>query len=451
MNTIAYQLNYILGSLGYRYRIGRSRSTPSHIIVSVYFPIGERITELFRRMDEFALYLGVEELEVKQRAGYMDFIIPREDREILYLTDILKRIESHNSKILEKELSFPLGLDQDNKIRITSLSQPETCQIGIVGQSGSGKTVSLKGIIYTLAKYHTPEDIKFLICDPTDSLDIFNGLPHLIGEEIASSQEDIEKAINYAIGELEHRYQHKIRDSYALILIIDETATALNQNPSLIDKLQFIVSNGRKYNTHLILSSQKFSDKYFKGSSVLLSNIGLKLIFRVANSTDSGILEAGLKANKLLGAGDCYAIATSTERVQFPYISDEEIIEFIEEQEQIIKYENSFEVAEKTNYSLCLVKGGREKDNFRWDIERVKEIPKEIWTYLQNIDGVSVRELEKAPLPYNRAIEIRRALGKIEGLLGAPPDGKSPAPINKEILQEILSVITDDKIASSVK
>jgi len=453
MNYIAYQLSSILSSLGYSHRRLRVRYTPSHLVIAIQFPIGQRISDLYRKLDDIALWLGVGELDIKQRCGYLDFLISRPDRIYIELSDILNRVESYNPSILTKGLRFPLGVDQDSRIRIADLQDPSTVHIGICGQSGSGKSVAVKDIIYSLARYHDPDNLKLIIIDPTGSLDMFDYLPLLIGNTIASDKESIERSVRYATEELKTRYKDKIRDAFSLVVVVDELAIAMKNSPELVEMLQYIVSLGRKKDVHLIISSQKFSDRYFSGSSVLLSNISLKIIFKVSNATDSGILGSGLKADKLLGSGDAYCIASSTERIQFPFISDKEILEFIGEQDRIARYEDIFEVENETKFSLHLIRGGLEEEKSqeaisKWNINLLQDIPDEVWSYLKEDDGVSVRRLRDGlEVSKDKATKIRDRLDKIEGLLGDAPDGKSPRPINKKVLEEILTVLASVRMS----
>jgi len=131
----------------------------------------------------------------------------------------------------------------------------------IAGQTGSGKSVVINGII-TTALYDAPGQREFILIDPKRvELSQYRNLPHCI--VYASEQEQIQQALYQAVNIIESRYkamqkagEKKYTGSH-IYIIIDELADLLTVNKRFyLPLLQRIGQIGRAANIHLVCATQ---------------------------------------------------------------------------------------------------------------------------------------------------------------------------------------------------
>lgn len=132
----------------------------------------------------------------------------------------------------------------------------------IAGSTGSGKSVALNGIIYTLLVTKTPEKASFILCDPKRvELVQYKSVPHCIC--YASEPTEILSALKSAVDIMESRYKEmqykkvKLYDGGVIYVIIDELADVMTtyrkQAEPLLTRLAQL---GRAAKIHLIACSQ---------------------------------------------------------------------------------------------------------------------------------------------------------------------------------------------------
>lgn len=77
----------------------------------------------------------------------------------------------------------------------------------IAGSTGSGKSVCINSIITSIIYHSRPEDVKLMLIDPkVVELSVYNGIPHL-RTEVITNMKKAEGALNWAVREMEARYQ----------------------------------------------------------------------------------------------------------------------------------------------------------------------------------------------------------------------------------------------------
>jgi len=132
----------------------------------------------------------------------------------------------------------------------------------IAGKTGSGKSVVINGIIYSLLSQYFPEECKFVLVDPKRvELSSYKKLPHCL--YYASEKNQIEKAFTITMQEIENRYKimqrHGQRKYTAgqIYLIIDELADLILTNKKIVlPYLQRIAQIGRAAGIHIIAATQ---------------------------------------------------------------------------------------------------------------------------------------------------------------------------------------------------
>ena len=132
----------------------------------------------------------------------------------------------------------------------------------IAGKTGSGKSVVINGIIYTLLTSRFPSQCQFIFLDPKRvELVQYKNLPHCI--LYASEPGQPAQALKTALNITENRYkqmQRKRIKKYqggALYVIIDELADLMTTDKkNIVPSLQRLAQIGRAANIHIIAATQ---------------------------------------------------------------------------------------------------------------------------------------------------------------------------------------------------
>lgn len=178
----------------------------------------------------------------------------------------------------------------------------------VAGTTGSGKSETIKSLLCGLFTAHAPGDLQAAIVDPDgDHADDFRNVAHLNGLPVASAPEDIDNALAYAHAEYLARKRANDRTRPRFVLAIDEAEDALARATRL-DLVTAIARHGRKYRVHLLLATQKPSERTLP---TLLDKVLNRLVGLVGSAHISAHLtgQAGLDCHKLTGAGDFVHVA----------------------------------------------------------------------------------------------------------------------------------------------
>lgn len=131
----------------------------------------------------------------------------------------------------------------------------------VAGATGSGKSVILNGIIYTLL-HDSPAQVKFILIDPKRvELVQYKALPHCV--QYATEPADMVQALQHAIKITDARYQEMARQGLrkyqgaALYVVIDELADLMTTNKRQVQPLlQRLCQIGRAANVHVLAATQ---------------------------------------------------------------------------------------------------------------------------------------------------------------------------------------------------
>ena len=132
----------------------------------------------------------------------------------------------------------------------------------IAGATGSGKSVALNGIIYSLLMTRSPFDCQFVLLDPKRvELIQYADLPHVA--RYAADRADILRALTWADEEMDRRFSRmqslRLRDYDGphLYVIIDELADiTTTMKKEALPLLQRLAALGRAARVHVIACSQ---------------------------------------------------------------------------------------------------------------------------------------------------------------------------------------------------
>ena len=229
----------------------------------------------------------------------------------------------------------------------------------IAGATGSGKSVSIHGLITSLLYRNSPEDLKLIMIDPKRvELTLYNKIPHLLTPVITEAKKAI-LALKWAAKEMDQRYDiletEHVRDidSYHknilfpalkkldgkgeeaampepmpyIVIVIDELADIMSTYPRELEAAVVrLAQMSRAVGIHLIVSTQRPSVDIITG--LIKANIPARIALQVASQIDSRTILDMSGAEKLLGAGDLLYLSgdmAKPSRLQAPFISETEV------------------------------------------------------------------------------------------------------------------------------
>jgi S-DNA-T family DNA segregation ATPase FtsK/SpoIIIE len=205
------------------------------------------------------------------------------------------------------------------------LDLKETAQGGIgphglvVGATGSGKSELLRTLVAGLAATHSPDELAFVLVDFKGGATFapLAGLPHVAGM-VTNLQDDaaVVDRVRTALGAEQRRRQELLRDAGnlssvaehaarrregaeleplpTLLVIVDEFAELLAQEPDFVDVFVSIGRLGRSLGMHLLLASQRLDEGKLRG---LESHLSYRVCLRTFTTAESravlGVPDAG--------------------------------------------------------------------------------------------------------------------------------------------------------------
>lgn len=166
----------------------------------------------------------------------------------------------------------------------------------IAGSTGSGKSVTVNGIICNLLMERSPFSCGFILIDPKKvELVQYADLPHTV--TYASEPSDIVRSLSLAIEETETRFRSmqtsriKEYNGSDLYIIIDELADLMTtQKKETLPLLQRLAQIGRAAHVHVIACSQNIMAQTIP--TVLKCNFNTIVGLRTATAQQSRFLIA---------------------------------------------------------------------------------------------------------------------------------------------------------------
>jgi len=128
--------------------------------------------------------------------------IPNNRRQNVYLKELFAHPDFQRAK---SKLTLALGKDIEGKPFMADLAKMP--HVLIAGTTGSGKSVSVNGMILSILYKATPDDVRMLMIDPKMlELKLYDGIPHLLLPPVTDPKKAA-MALRWAVEEMERRYQ----------------------------------------------------------------------------------------------------------------------------------------------------------------------------------------------------------------------------------------------------
>lgn len=354
---IGLHIQEIIKQYGYDSRVVSYQRGPIITRYELTPPQGVKLGRITSLTDELKLNLAVKSIRMVAPIPGKNTIgieVPNKHRDDVYLGDILKDANALQSP---RDLNIIIGKDSITGDNV-AIDLNKLPHLLVAGTTGSGKSVSMNSMICSLIFTKSPDDVRFVMIDPKMvELALYEDIPHLLMPVITDPRKAT-KALSWAVQEMEIRYnlvsELKCRDlktynekvatslkfsrgrykhlPYIVIFIDELSDLMMVSGKELEDYITRISQKSRAVGIHLVMATQRPSVDVITG--LIKANCPARMAFHVAQKTDSKIILDYNGADALLGKGDfLYKSPTSPDlqRIQAPYISEDEIEQIVEE------------------------------------------------------------------------------------------------------------------------
>ena len=394
-----------------------------------------KINSIIAREDDLAMVLKAMSIRIVAPipgTSVVGFEIANTQREDVFMSDL---IVGEAWKKSTAQLPLLLGVDNTGNPVIQDLATMP--HLLVAGSTGSGKSVCMHSLLFSLLSRHTPETLRFVLIDPKRlEFAAYAEIPHLLFPIVVDAARAV-SVLKWVVCEMEHRYKIMaeacVRNIYEynkrckernepvlsyLVVMIDELADLMIVAGKEIElQLIRIAQMARAAGIHVVIATQRPSVDVVTG--LIKVNFPSRLACRVSSKIDSRtILDAG-GAEKLLGRGDMlylHGSAASLRRIHGAYVSESQV-------SRLTTYLRSIGrpvYVDLDAYASASKFGGS------GDME--DELYDHVLEAIKTMDDISISLLQrKFRIGFNRAARLIEQL-EADGLL-APPQGSKPRKV----------------------
>ena len=460
------QLEQALDEFKIKGRVVNARPGPVVTLFEFAPAPGQRIARVVSLADDIKRAMAAHSTRIAVVPGtsVIGIELPNEARTPVNLRQI---IDSDAFTDAKARLPLALGIDIAGNPTVADLARAP--HLLIAGTTGSGKSVSLNGMILSLLYALPPERLKLIMIDPKMlELSLYDRIPHLLSPVVTDPRRAI-VALKWAVREMEDRYEtmmklevrgildyneridQAIADGEAIIqrvqtgfdpdsgqpeyeerelplkpmpyivLIVDELADLMELAKKDIESsLQRLTQMGRAAGIHVITATQRPSVDVITGT--IKANIPSRISLYVRTKIDSRTILDEPGAEQLLRVGDMLFSSEGRRptRVHSAFVSTEEVQAVVQhlrnqgEPEFVDTLTNDSGAFMGDEDQADMFGGGEEEDAdgdlYQKAVQIVTNDQRASTSYIQR----------KLSIGYNRAARLIERMEN-EGLVG-PPD-----------------------------
>ena len=324
-----------------------------------------RITNLAKDLARALSTISVRVVEVIPGKSVVGLEIPNEQREIVYLSEVLQS-EAYDKA--RSPLTLALGKDISGNPSVANLGKMPHALIA--GTTGSGKSVAINAMVLSLLYKASPKEVRLIMIDPKMlELSVYEGIPHLL-TPVVTDMKEAANALRWCVGEMERRYRlmaalgvrniagynRKVQDAEKqgepipdpmfqlepgqegvevpnlqtlpyIVIIIDELADMMMVVGKKVEELICrLAQKARAAGVHLLLATQRPSVEVITG--LIKANIPTRIAFQVSSRVDSRTILDQMGAEHLLGYGDMLYMPPGgglPQRIHGAFVDDNEV------------------------------------------------------------------------------------------------------------------------------
>ncbi len=359
--------------------------------------------------------------------------VPNNTRAIVSFKSL---ISSEPMKSLKSKLGIVLGKDVGGRVHVYDIGKMP--HMLIAGTTGSGKSIFIHNILFSILYRASPQEVKIILIDPKRvELSHYSDIPHLLTPVVTDSRKAA-GSLNWAVGEMERRYKlfeaAKVRNIegyneksgfqalHYIVIVVEEFPEVMAVDQAGVEKTVIRLAQlARATGIHLMLALQRPSTDIITG--LIKANIPCRVAFNVLSQVDSRVIIDQPGAEKLLGRGDMLFIPPDVSkpvRLQAALITDKEIadlVTFLKSRGVPPDYNHEILQASEQPKGNTSSGGGDGDELFDQAVDLVVSAQKASSSLLQR----------KLSIGYARAARIIDLL-EAKGIIG-PPDGSKPREV----------------------
>ncbi|MDQ3974811.1 MAG: DNA translocase FtsK, partial [Actinomycetota bacterium] len=351
-------LERTLEQFGVDARVERVSRGPTVTRFEVELNLGVKVSAVTKLEPDIAYALATAEIRIVAPIPGKSAIgieVPNRDRDLITLGDVLR---SPEASVHHHPLAAGIGKDiAGNPVLLNLAAMPHLL---IAGATGSGKSVTLNGIVTSILMRATPAQVRMILVDPKRvELNHYDGVPHLLTPVVTDPKRATE-ALEWTVKEMERRYEelagrgYRNIDAYNLavqdgtvrahsvlsgreaedatalpfvLFVIDELADLMMIAPRDVEShIVRIAQMARAVGIHLIVATQRPSVDVVTG--LIKANIPSRIALAMATQADSRTILDQKGAEKLVGHGDMLLLpanASKPHRIQGCFVDEREI------------------------------------------------------------------------------------------------------------------------------
>ncbi len=318
---------------------------------------GVKVSRIAGLADDLALKLKAERIRIIAPVpgkGAVGVELPNKVRNTVFIKSI---VNTEKFSLAESPLTVALGKTSQGEAAVADLrAMPH---ILVAGQTGSGKSVCVNGIICSILLRAHPSEVQFVLIDPKmielsdyrRIADQFIARMDGIDGEVVTDPQDAVKVLAALEVEMDNRYRYLSQTGYRsiqefnealesgevarrlksgdlkfpdrpeddpvpdrmvyLVVIIDELADLMMTAGKEIEtSIARLAQKARAVGIHLVVATQRPSVDVLTG--LIKANFPARIAFAVRQKVDSKTIIDSMGADQLLGKGDMLYLASGS-------------------------------------------------------------------------------------------------------------------------------------------